>query len=98
MGGSIQRPRLILKRESSSRPAPAPCYNVCMDVGDIRFYVERWKEVEKVEREELRCSTARGNWKRLNAIIRRAIRLKLSRGDDGEMEVFARWAKIKAGK
>ena len=69
-----------------------------MDVGDIRFYVERWKEVEEVERAELRSTTVLGNWRQLNAIRRRAMRLKLARRGDDEMAVFERWAKIKAGK
>lgn len=67
-----------------------------MEVGDVRFYVERWKAVEEIERQELRALTPRRNWKHLNSIMRRAKRLGLQRGDDGEMEVFKRWAKIKA--
>ncbi|MDO9128278.1 MAG: hypothetical protein Q7U34_00275 [Anaerolineales bacterium] len=67
-----------------------------MDVGDIRFYKERWKAVEEIERQELRAASIQKHWKQLNAIIRRGILLGLSRGDDdGEMEVFKRWAKLK---
>lgn len=67
-----------------------------MDVDDIRFYVERWKAVEEIERQELRALTPKRNWKHLNSIMRRAKRLGIQRGDDdGEMEVFKRWAKIR---
>lgn len=67
-----------------------------MEVGDIRFYKERWKAVEEIERQELRASTVQSNWRRLNAIMRRANRLGLRRGDDdGEMEIFYRWERIR---
>ena len=37
------------------------------------------------------------HWRKLNAIVRFAIETGMKRdGDDGEMEVFLRWAKIKA--
>ena len=68
-----------------------------MEVGDIRFYVERWKAVEEIEREELRAMTLEDHWRKLNAIVRFAIEAGIKRDDDdGEMEVFLRWAKIKA--
>lgn len=67
-----------------------------MDVGDIHFYRERWKAVEEIERQELRALTPKKNWKHLNSIMRLAKRLGIRRGDDdGEMEVFKRWAKIR---
>ena len=67
-----------------------------MEVGDIRFYKERWKAVEEIERQELRALTAKRNWRHLNSIMRRAKRLGIRRGDDdGEMEIFNRWAKIR---
>lgn len=67
-----------------------------MDVGDIRFYREHWKAVEEIERQELRALTPQQNWKHLNGIMRRARRLRIHRGDDdGEMEIFERWAKIR---
>jgi hypothetical protein len=68
-----------------------------MDVGDIRFYKERWKAVEEIEREELRAMTLEDHWRKLNAIVRFAIEAGLKReGDEGEMEVILRWAKLKA--
>ena len=67
-----------------------------MEVGDIRFYVERWKAVEEIEREELRAMTLEDHWRKLNTIARFAIEMGMKRDDDdGEMEVFLRWAKIK---
>jgi len=67
-----------------------------MDVGDIRFYKERWKAVEEIERQELRASTVQSNWKQLNAILRRAKRLGLKRNDtDIESEILKRWIKIR---
>jgi hypothetical protein len=67
-----------------------------MDVGDIRFYKERWKAVEEIERQELRAMTLEDHWRKLNAIVRFAIEIGMKRDDDdGEMEVILRWAKIK---
>ena len=67
-----------------------------MEVGDVRFYVERWKAVEEIERQELRAMTLEEHWRKLNAIARFAIETGMKReGDDGEMKVFLRWAKIK---
>jgi len=67
-----------------------------MEVGDIRFYKERWKAVDEIERQELRAMTLEEHWRKLNAIVRFAIEMGMKRDDDdGEMEVFLRWAKIK---
>lgn len=67
-----------------------------MEVGDIRSYVERWKAVEEIERQELRALTPEEHWRKLNAILRFALETGMKRGgDDGEMEVILRWAKIK---
>jgi hypothetical protein len=68
-----------------------------MEVGDIRFYKDRWKAVEEIERQELRALSLEEHWRKLNAIVRFAIESGMKRDDDdGEMEVFLRWAKIKA--
>jgi hypothetical protein len=68
-----------------------------MEVGDIRFYKERWKAVEEIERQELRALTLEEHWQKLNAIVRFALEAGMKRNDDnGEMEVFLRWAEIKA--
>ena len=68
-----------------------------MEVGDIRFYQERWKAVEEIERQELRAMTLEEHWRKLNAIVRFAIEMGMKPDeDDSEMEVYLRWAKIKA--
>ncbi len=68
-----------------------------MNDDEIRFHLrDRWKAVEEFERQELRATTVQQNWKQLNSIMRRAIRLHLlNKSDNGEMEVFKRWAKLK---
>jgi len=68
-----------------------------MNNDEIRFHLrDRWKAVEEIEQQELRASTIQGNWKQLNLIMRRAIRLHLlNGGENGEMEVFQRWEKLK---
>jgi hypothetical protein len=69
-----------------------------MNKEEIRFHLrDRWKAVEEIERQELRAATVRQNWEKLNLIMLRAKQLNLSRGsDDNEMEVFLRWAKLRA--
>ena len=80
-------------------PLSVECYNLCMNVGDIRFYKERWKAVEEFERQELRAATVAQNWRQLNAMIGRGLKLGLARGDDdGEMEIFRRWARLKGSR
>ncbi|HJR81327.1 MAG TPA: hypothetical protein VJ821_14750 [Anaerolineales bacterium] len=68
-----------------------------MNAEEIRFHLrDRWKAVEEIERQELRASTVKENWEKLNSIMLRAKRLNLSRGhDNNEMEVFQRWAKLR---
>jgi len=68
-----------------------------MNKEELRFHLrDRWKAVEEIERQELRASTVRQNWVKLNQIMLRARRLNLpKRGKDDEIEVFMRWAKLK---
>ena len=68
-----------------------------MDAGiDIKFYRERWKAVEDFERQELRAMTTEQHWMKINRLIRFALEQELTRNDDdGEMEVFQRWANLK---
>lgn len=68
-----------------------------MEVGDIRWYKDRWKAVEAVEQQELRAMTLEEHWRKLNAIARFAIEMGMEKEhDNGEMEVFWRWAELKA--
>lgn len=73
------------------------CYNYRMDTSlDIKFYRSRWKAVEEIERQELRAMSIEKHWEQINNLVRFAIENGLTRGDDdGEMEVFLRWAKLK---
>jgi len=68
-----------------------------MDKEEIRFYLrDRWKAVEEIEREELRAMSLEQRWQKINAIARFAIETGMKRSDeDGEMDVFLRWAKLK---
>jgi hypothetical protein len=63
---------------------------------DLKAYRERWKAVEEFERQELRAMSLEEHWKQINSLFHFALEHGLTRDDDdGEMEVFARWAKIK---
>jgi hypothetical protein len=70
-----------------------------MNAEEIRFLLrDRWKAVEEIKRQELRAMSVEQHWKQLNAIARFAIEQGWKRGnDDGEMEVFLRWARLKRG-
>jgi hypothetical protein len=73
------------------------CYNQNMtSSSDIKFYRERWKAVEEIERQELRAMSIEKHWKQINNLFRFAILNELARGNDNsELEVFLRWAKLK---
>jgi hypothetical protein len=63
---------------------------------ELQFYRDRWKAVEEVERQELRAMTFEKHWKQINVLARFALENGLIRNDDdGEMEVFLRWARLK---
>jgi hypothetical protein len=66
---------------------------------DIKQYRERWKAVEEFEREELRSLTMEMRLQQMITIWGMATGLGFSfEPDEGEIEVFARWAKLKEGK
>ena len=72
------------------------CYNRDMDSVDARSYLERWREVERVERLEAQTATIQDRWRQLNALKIRAARLGITRkGDEGEMEIFLLWANLR---
>lgn len=65
---------------------------------DIKMYRERWRAVEEIERQELRAMSLDEHWKQINSLFQFALGVGLTRGDDdGEKDVFLRWAKLKAG-
>ena len=69
------------------------------DEFDIKSYRERWKAVEEFEREELRSLTMEMRLQQMITIWCMARGLGFSfEPDDTEMDVFARWAKLKEGK
>ena len=49
---------------------------------DLKFYRERWKAVEEIERQELRAMSIEKHWKQINNLARFAIENGLTRGDD----------------
>jgi hypothetical protein len=57
-----------------------------MEVGDIRFYRERWKAVEEIERQELRAMSLEERWQKLNAIIRFAREMPAKGAGEDEEE------------
>lgn len=68
-----------------------------MCVGDIQFYKDRWKAVEEIERQELRAMTLDEHWQKLNVTLRFALESGMEiEHDDSEMQVYLRWAEIKA--
>ncbi|HRQ37033.1 MAG TPA: hypothetical protein PLD25_03850 [Chloroflexota bacterium] len=68
-----------------------------MNASDAKTYIQRWVAVAEVEQQELETTSITENWRQLNAIKRRASRLGITREhDDGEMELFLLWARLKA--
>jgi len=69
-----------------------------MNKEEIVYHLrDRWKEVDEIERRELRVMTLEQHWQKLNAIVRFAIDLGMkTERDASEMDVFSRWAKLKA--
>ena len=66
---------------------------------DIRFYRSRWQAIEEFELEELRLLSMETRLQQMNTIWRLGLGLGFSfEPDPSEMEVFARWAKLKEGK
>ncbi len=73
-------------------------YNSSMNKEEIVYHLRgRWKEVEEIQRQELRAMTMEERWRQLNALARFAIEtgMKVER-DESELEVILRWAKLKA--
>lgn len=69
-----------------------------MNKEEIVYHLRgRWKEVEEIQRRELRAMTMEERWRQLNALARFAIEtgMKIER-DESELEVILRWAKLKA--
>jgi len=70
-----------------------------MDAATARFYVEGWKAVEEVERQELRSLSMETRLQQMNMIWQLGKGLGFSfEPDESEMKVFMRWAKLKEEK
>lgn len=68
-----------------------------MNAQDAKAYVKRWQEVERIERAEAKNTSIQERWRQLNSLKSRASRLDIKREtDEGEMEVFLRWAALKS--
>lgn len=68
-----------------------------MEASDAQAYIERWQAVAKLKQQEHQTVSLAKNWQRLNVIKQRASRLHITRqDDDGEMEIFLLWARLKA--
>jgi hypothetical protein len=68
-----------------------------METSDAKAYVQRWTAVAEIERQEQSSATIADKWRQLNAIKRTASRLGIQRrDDDGEMEIFLLWARLRA--
>ena len=81
----------------SSALQPGHAIIISMEVGNIRFYKDRWQAVEEIERQELRAMTVMEHWQKLNAIVRFVLETGMEiKADDSETEVFRRWAKLKS--
>lgn len=71
-----------------------------MNADEIRFHLrDRWKAVEEIERQELHALSMETRLNQMNTIWRMGKGLGFSfEPDESEMEVFARWAKLKEAK
>lgn len=68
-----------------------------MNREEIRYHLRgRWKEIEEIERRELRAMSMETRLKQMNEIWKLGKGLGFSAiGDESEFEVFRRWAKLK---
>jgi len=62
-----------------------------MNRDNLRLYVDRWKAVEEVNRQEGMNETMEDRWRKLNAIHGLGLALGLVRESESEKEVWKRW-------
>lgn len=68
-----------------------------MEASDAQAYIGRWQAVAKLKQQERKTASLAQSWQRLNRIKQRASRLDITRqDDDGEMEIFLLWARLRA--
>jgi hypothetical protein len=70
-----------------------------MDPQLVREYRARYDAVAQVEAAERRALTLEQRWEKLNALVRMAVALgvDLRAESQDDAEVWARWARLKAG-
>jgi hypothetical protein len=63
----------------------------------LKYYRERWMEIEQIERREQAESTIETRWQQVNTLRNMAIALGLSFEEDEEekLAIYQRWAKLK---
>lgn len=60
-----------------------------MDASEAKAYIQRWEAVADLEKQRQKPVSVAENWRQLNGIKRRAMRLGITREDDeGEMALF----------
>ena len=82
---------------ANGRFSSSLCYTLAMDASEAKAYVRRWEAVAEIEQQAQQSRSVAENWRQLNAIKRRAVRLGITRkSDEGEMSLFLLWARLKA--
>ena len=68
-----------------------------MNKSDAKAYIERWQEVERIEKEEAQAASIQDRWKQLNALFGLALELDLfsKQADQKEELVWQRWATLR---
>jgi hypothetical protein len=63
----------------------------------LKYYRERWKDVEEIERREQAESTIETRWQQVNTLRNMAIALGLSfeKEEEQKFAIYQRWAKLK---
>ena len=79
-------PTKILSKEAA--------HNSTMSAMDARAYIDRWQEVERVERLEAQAATVQERWLQLNSLVglARGLGLFSKLAPTGEEAVWQRWA------
>jgi len=96
-GGNGRSPCHPVTLSGNGRLILSLCYTLAMDASEAKAYVQRWEAIAEIEQQEQQSRPIAENWRQLNAIKRRAVRLGITREDDeGEMALFMLWARLKA--
>ena len=66
-----------------------------MEASDLKIYLERWKAVEVVEKNELLAASIEDRWQQLNTIYGLGLALGLVSEATTEKEVWQCWAVLR---